>query len=487
MHSGTMRRAGKGLWGTRRRRRIVGGATALTATVALGAAAAGMTGLSSAAVGGAMVMEAPAAGTPTLPKTKTTDFIRDIVQCGNTMYAVGTFTQIVWNGTTYPRNNVFSFSATSPFTVSSWNPNANGTVNTIALSSDCSQAYLGGTFTQAGGGAATNIADVNTTTGALNTGFAHDADKAVQTLALTNSGHLLAGGQFKSINGSTANPYFASLNPSTGADDGFLHLNIQGYYHWCSPTPPNQCNLNFPTQVANQQIDHHGDLDLAEGVFTTVGGVHRKQIFMLNLATNPATVTPWTSPEFDGSTTTTTANNPPFECWYTESYYMRDAAWSPDDSTIYTAETGNHPWNLPAGTFPRSGLCDAVAAWPATQGTVSHTWINYSGCDSMFSIAADDSAVYSAGHPRWADNGAGCNFQGTGGIPDKGLWGLVPASGALITNTNGNPRYSMSRANADTMLITSAGLWIGSSNRFGASWCDNINGHAGICFLPYKA
>jgi hypothetical protein len=44
----------------------------------------------------------------------------------------------------------------------------------------------------------------------------------------------------------------------------------------------------------------------------------------------------------------------------------------------------------------------------------------------------------------------------------------------------------MSRANADVMLITSAGLWIGSSNRYGSDWCDNVTGHAGICFLPYS-
>jgi hypothetical protein len=44
----------------------------------------------------------------------------------------------------------------------------------------------------------------------------------------------------------------------------------------------------------------------------------------------------------------------------------------------------------------------------------------------------------------------------------------------------------MSRANADDMVITSAGLWIASTNRFGANWCEDASAHAGICFLPYS-
>src|SRR5437764_8449310 len=79
----------------------------------------------------------PEPGTPTLVDTGTTETIRQLAQCGGTMYAVGTFTQISGsNGTTtqtFSRNNVFSFSESAPFTVTSWNPDVNGTVNTIAF------------------------------------------------------------------------------------------------------------------------------------------------------------------------------------------------------------------------------------------------------------------------------------------------------------------------------------------------------------------
>lgn len=65
------------------------------------------------------VSPTPTKGTPTLVDTGTTEQIRQLVQCGGTMYAVGTFTQIQHGSTTYTRNNAFSFSAANPFAVTS--------------------------------------------------------------------------------------------------------------------------------------------------------------------------------------------------------------------------------------------------------------------------------------------------------------------------------------------------------------------------------
>jgi hypothetical protein len=203
---------------------------------------------------------------------------------------------------------------------------------------------------------------------------------------------------------------------------------------------------------------------------------------MLNLATDPATVTGWTSPQFDGSDA-----SDPYQCWWDESFYIRAAAWSPSDSVIYTAETGNHPWNQAKGQKERIGLCDAVAAWPVTQASVTDTWINYTGCDSLYSVAADTGAVYVAGHPRWGNNSEGCNAAGPGAVPDPGLQGHSLTNGTILVNAKGKYIYSMSRANADDMLITGAGLWIASTNRFGAQYCGEKPGHAGICLLPYPS
>ena len=59
------------------------------------------------------VSSTPASGTPQLNTTGTTEQVRQLAQCGGTMYAVGTFTSIKRFSTVYARNNAFSFAATS--------------------------------------------------------------------------------------------------------------------------------------------------------------------------------------------------------------------------------------------------------------------------------------------------------------------------------------------------------------------------------------
>jgi hypothetical protein len=460
----------------------------VVASAAMAMAVAALPATPAAAAAGP-VSNSPASGTPQLANTGTTQTVRQLVQCGDIMYAVGNFVTINRFTTTYTRNNIFSFSAISPYQVTSWNPNVNGQVNSIAFSGgDCSKAYIGGKFTSVGGVSAKNIAEISTSTGAVITGFRHNANGQVETLAAYN-GHILAGGYYTSINNDGgANPYMTSLDATTGADDGFLHLNISGHYHFCNSSGT-RCTSNNATRVYNQQFSHSGNLDLVEGDFTSVGGTARRQIFMLNLANSPPTVTGWTSPEWDGS-----SSSYPYDCWYTEPFYLQAASWSPDDSTVYVATTGYHPYNLSGGSTPRTGLCDALAAFPSTRTPVTHNWINYPGCDSLYSTAADLGAAYAGGHERWSENPDGCDFKGPGAIDDPGMEGVSPATGKDLLTSSGNARYTRSRGKgADDMLITSAGLWIASDSgvtkkdgSFSYSQvCNGVKGHAGICFLPY--
>jgi hypothetical protein len=423
----------------------------------VGTVAASVLGLAAPALAASgPVSTHPASGTPALAPTGTTEQVRQLVQCGGTMYAVGSFTSIQQGGTTFSRHNAFSFSATAPYKVTSWNPNVNGKVNTVAFNgTGCNNAYLGGKFSSVHGGSARNLAEVSTSTGAINSAFAHNANGQVETL-LANRGHLLTGGYFTSVNGSSSHKYLASLNVTTGKDDGFVHLGISGTY-----------NNSPATRAYNQQLSHSKDFELVEGVFTSVGGQHRQQIFMLNLTGSSAAVTGWTSPEFNG------------ECVDVEAFYLRAASWSPDDGTVYIATTGFHPLGGSTGG-PRTGLCDAAAAFPATQASVGHKWINYTGCDSLFSTAADTNTAYFGGHERWFDNPDGCNAAGPGAVSAPGMAGLSPSRGAIVWN----PTRSRGLG-ADDMLVTGAGLWVASDNAFGSSKCGGVGGHAGICFLPY--
>ncbi len=414
-----------------------------------------------------VVSAAPASNTPHLPATSSpTQQVRQLAQCGGTMYAVGTFSSIKQGSTSYARSDVFSFSASSPYTVTSWAPVVVGStstnndgadaINSIAFSGgNCADAYIGGNFTKVNGTSVTNIAEISTSTGNVVTGFAHDANGAVDTLA-TVGGHLLAGGTYTTING-TKIPRMASLSPSTGLSDGFVNLSIAG------------------SQVFNQQLSHGGTLDLVEGAFTAAGGQPRQQMFMLNVGGSKASVTGWTSPTFN------IACSP-------QTFWARGGAWSPDDSTVYVATTGyKEPGVSGSGPRPAGSPCDTAMAFPATQTSVNPTWINQTGCDSLYTAAADSQAAYFAGHERYSMNPNACDTLGAGGYNAPGMEGLNPASGALYVNSAGSAGY-YSRARglgADDMLLTSAGLWIASDNFDDSDTCGGVSGHAGICFLPY--
>ena len=411
-----------------------------------------------------VVSATPASNTPRLPSASSPrEQVRQIVQCGGTMYAVGSFSTIKQGSTSYSRTDIVSFSASSPYRVTSWAPRVVGSTNTdedgaaainsIAFSGgNCSQAYIGGNFSRVNGTSVRDIAKISTSTGNVVSGFAHSANGRVNTIAAAG-GHLLVGGTFTSING--AKPArMASLNPSTGRGDGFLNLSIHG------------------SQVYNQQVSHGGRRDLVEGVFSSAGGVTRHQIFMLSVGGSRAVVTGWTSRDFGVACT--------------ESFWARSAAWSPDGNTVYLATTGYHVvGGSNHGT--RSGPCDAALAYPATESSVGHKWINHTGCDSLYSVAADTHAAYFGGHERYSMNPNACNTLGPGGYNAPGMEGLSPANGALYVNSARSAGfYSRARGlGADDMLATGAGLWIASDNLDGSDTCGGVSGHAGICFLPY--
>jgi hypothetical protein len=407
------------------------------------------------------VRSTPAAFTPWLLKSPVNQRVWELQQCGGIMYAVGQFTAIGQGSSTYTRSNAFSFSATTG-AVTGWSPQVAGSgsfVHSITLSPDCTTAYLGGKFTTVNGAAATNIAAVDATTGALRSGFARSANGEVDTLQYTHS-LVLAGGLFTTINGGSRTR-LASLNPTTGAPTTYANLSITGAYP------------NTGTKIYNSQLNHAGTKMLVEGVFTSVGGIARQQMFMLDLGSTSATVDAWYSTEFNQA------------CYPSLSFYVRGANWSPDDATVYIATTGYKPASgLGSSTSdPRAGLCDAAAAFPATSTTVSHKWVNYTGCDSYYAVAADASNVYVSGHERWANNRFGCNYAGLGAVSRPGIASLSPSNGQA---TSWNPTRSLGYGTAQ-LLLTRAGLWAASDtfSDGNAQRCGGVTNHGGICFFPY--
>jgi hypothetical protein len=445
---------------------------------------AGIAG-SAAATGTGSVQSTPATYTPSIatPSTDgTTEVVRKLVACGGNMYAVGKFTSIKQvnpaPSVTLTRNNVFSFSATTG-TLTGFDPNVNGQVNGIALSTDCSIAYLGGSFTQVGATTVKNFAAVSTSTGAVIPTVASSVSGTIQTLQLTSTGHLIMGGSITGVNGTALDKYLVSVKPSTGKNDHYLHLGVSGTYSFTDQG--GHSAVTNRTQVYNSQLSPDGTRMLAEGDFTTVGGQPRQQVVMLDLGPTSATLDPWFSTEFNA------------HCATVQPFYVRAASWSADGSKVYTATTGYKPaTGTGYNTFePRAGLCDALAQFPSTGTNVTHTWVNYTGCDSYYSTAEDGRTVYAAGHERWANNPNGCDGPGPGAVADSGLAGFDIPSGLVVTKDTDATVGKYQRAKglgADDMLFTTQGLWIGSDNGTSsgtAQQCGGVSGHAGICLLPY--
>jgi len=459
---------------------------AVAASAALGLSSPAMAALGD----GGSVSATAATWTPSLATSGTdgsVEQIRQLAQCGTTMYAVGGFSSIKQKSTTYARNNAFSFSATTG-AMTGWAPDVNGKVSTVALSADCSTAYLGGSFTSINGTAVKNLAAVDTTNGNVLSTFAHTAGGKVSTIARVGT-HLLTGGAFTSINGSTKK-YLVSLNTTTGKDDSYVNLPITGNYVYTQDD--GRVSSGNSTNIFTTDVSPDGSKLLAMGVFTSVGGQARRQIFMLDLGTTSATVDLWYSPEFDQN------------CHAVEPFYLQAASWSPDMSKVYVATTGYKPaTGIGFNTYePRGGLCDAAAAFPAgPSSTQTHEWINYTGCDSLYSTAADNSAVYVGGHERWLDSPQQCDGNGNGTKVDSpGMGGINPTTGMSILDGKGVNastgdlvnKYSRGRGlGADDMLLTPAGLWIASDNAQNVDSCGKTTtgaparGHTGLCFLPY--
>ena len=218
-------------------------AGAVAVLLPLGVTAAQAQGVGGEQPPAGVVSATPATGTPHLGANDTpTEQIRQLVQCGSLMYAVGTFSTIYQGSTSYTRNNIFSFSATAPYTITSWAPdvvgtygttsNTSDTLNTIAFANgNCQDANIGGKFTSVNGTTVDNLTEIDTTTGNVVSTFGSKASGAVQTIVGAGN-HLLVGGLFTGINGDTTDRYMVSLNPATGKSDGFLHLSISGNYNY---------------------------------------------------------------------------------------------------------------------------------------------------------------------------------------------------------------------------------------------------------------
>jgi hypothetical protein len=290
----------------------------------------------------------------------------------------------------------------------------------------------GGTFARG------NIVAFNATTGVVGTTFAPSVNGEVWALA-SDGTSLWIGGTFTSVNG-TARRGVAKLNPATGANTGYLNLSISG-----SVT----ANAG-PVEVYRFAVNPAGTRLVAVGNFTSVGGQTRYRAFMLTLGATSGTVNAWYYPPLQNLCRAGSLPD-----------YMRDVDFSPDGSWFAFVSTGFIP--QPGGVG--RDLCDAAARFETNSANpASPTWINYTGGDTLHSVAATDAAVYVQGHQRWLNNPQGSNAPGPGAVSRPGIGAINPSTGLALA---WNPTKERGVGGKD-LYVTSQDLWVGSdTNRIG--------------------
>jgi hypothetical protein len=407
--------------------------TLRTVLVALGLSAvvAAVPTVASASIAlGTVVSANPANFTPNVASGAVYKF----TQVGGTMYAGGAFSSVstpagVSPGGTFSRSNIVAFNAASGVISTSFAPSVNGEV--WAMASDGTSLWIGGTFTSVNGVARRGVAKLNPTTGAVDGAFnANLASGKVTELALVG-GRLIAGGTFPGR--------LRAVNPATGANTGYLNLSISG----------SVADNAGPVEVYRFAVNPAGTRLVAVGNFTSVAGQTRYRAFMLTLGAT-ASLNPWYYPPLQNLCRADSLPD-----------YMRDVDFSPDGSWFAFVSTGFIPQ---AGGVGRD-LCDAAARFETDIANPTRpTWINYTGGDTLHSVAATDVAVYVQGHQRWLNNPQGVNSAGPGAVSREGIGAIHPTTGLALSWNPGKERG----VGGKDLYVTSQGLWVGSdTNRIG--------------------
>ena len=398
-------------------------------------------GITAGAIAGSMVMLAagPAGASPAIGRVVSTNPVNytpninqgavfKMAEANGMLYAGGSFTTVTAAAGatpqgTFTRNKILAFNAGNGNISTTFAPNFNGDV--WAIVSSGTSLYVGGNFSTVNGVARRALVKIDATTGAVDQTFNAKLTGNVSEAAIVN-GRLIVSGVFpKKI---------AALNLTTGADTGYIAVPVAG-------TVASNAGA---VQVYRFAVNPAGTRLVGVGNFTTVGGQSHPRVFMLDLGTTAATVSAW---HYTPTGQMCAASSLPD--------YMRDVDFSPDGSYFALVSTGFVPQTGQIGI----ALCDATARFEtANLAPARPTWINYTGGDTLHSVAVTDQAVYVQGHQRWLNNPQGRDSAGPGAVSRPGIGAINPTTGLALA---WNPTKDRGVGGKD-LLVTARGLWVAS-------------------------
>lgn len=367
-----------------------------------------------------------------------------VAEAGDQMVVGGRF-QAVENGNLsqqFTRRNVFAFDATTGAINTDFAPNVDGDV--WGTWSDGTSVYLGGAFRNVNGQARSTLAKVDLATGALDPDFRPPFKGGrVSDIAMVN-GHLIVSGTFRAR--------IQSLNPVTGKVTDYLSHTVGGRL-------PNSNSA----QVFHFDVSPDGEHLVAVGNFLTLDGQPRPRAFMLDLGATSTSLSSWNYEPLGLACSSGRRN---------AQAYVLDVDFAPDSSYFAFAafgfmfQTGQRGFQL----------CDSASRFETDDLNPSApTWINYTGGDSLKSVAVTGAAVYVQGHSRWLDNPFGRDFAGPGAVERPGGGAIDPVTGMALPWNPVMPQ----QAGGFQILPTATGVWFATDGvRFGGKY------RRGIRFAP---
>ncbi|MET7806678.1 hypothetical protein [Micromonospora chersina] len=373
-----------------------------------------------------------------------------ILQIGNRVYLAGSFTTVRNAGQTAPlaMPRLVALDATTGRIDTTFRPVVNGTVKALAASPDGRSLYIGGAFTTVNGVAAPRVARVDAATGARVAGFTPAAvNNQVNDMRLVGN-RLILGGAFQTVGGVTRRA-LAALNATTGAADASVNLRVEGARKTTS-------GATSPVKIEALDVSADGRRLVFVGNFSSVAGVARHQLAVANLSDTGATLSGWSTLRYQP------------QCAASMPTYLRGVDISPDGTWFVAVTTG--------AAFPGT-LCDAASRFEfgAEAGGKQPTWVNYTGGDTLLSVAITGAAVYVGGHQRWLDNPYGRDSAGAGAVSRPGIGAIHPTTGKALA---WNPTKDRGVGTAE-LYATDRGLWVGSDTVTVAG-----EYHARVAFLP---
>lgn len=360
----------------------------------------------------------------------------------DTVYVGGQFHTVSDNKKTTltERSNLFAANRTTGALLP-WAPAVDGLVWSVIVVGE--SVYIGGDFKTVNGVARPAIAKLDAVTGAVDPSFKPPISGGRVTDMEVVNGRLLVSGTF--------GPKLLALNPATGANTGyFKSVLIAGSF----------LNASGAGQIYRFTVNPQGTRLVAVGDFKTVNAVPAARVFMLDLAATTATLDPW--------------HYEPFEHYCAGSSwgaYVQDVDFSPDGTYFAVVAAG---FVVPDGTT--GYVCDAVARFETDiVAPTAPTWINYTGGDTLRSVAITGAAVYVQGHSRWLNNPQGRDTAGPGATDALGGGAVDPTTGLAMAWAPAHPCSDGGRV----IVSTDDGVWFGSDSRYFGN-----EPRMGIAFTP---